>query len=284
MYTKIPENQVPKSKKLKNLNEIKQLKTNSLLKSLNYITNKCLYFGNNFYESEATMAKNLGVSERTVYAHIKKGRELGLFRRKRRIGNSNIYSLNPELRRPEIIEDLASILPALRGLLCLSFLLPLAIVCKPSSRTLSQESCGQYKTRNYLSLKTPLKLTVETTKKGAQEDRVHEEGSRIVKNRENEESGEALQRERRYQELRQSATTFTELKHLNQSPTYVDEVKVREYKEFMAERLPRLIESVRSLALPDAKKIEILSKQIDAYRESLHFKDRERLRNEGFDI
>lgn len=284
MYTKISENQAPKSKKLKNLNEIKQLKTNSLLKSLNYVVHKCLYFGNNFYESEATMAKNLGVSERTVCSHIKKGRELGLFSRKRRIGNSNIYSLNPELRRPDIIEELASVLPALRGLLCLSFLLPLALVCKPSTRTPSQESCGQYKTRNYLNLKTPLNLTVETTKKDAQEDRVLEEGSRIVKNRENEEPGEALQRERHYQELRRSALTFTELKHLNQSPTYVNEVKVREYKEFMEERLPRLIESVRSLSLPDGKKIEIISKQIDAYRESLHFKDRERLRNEGFDI
>ena len=145
-------NQPPKQQKLKDLNEIKQLKSNSLLKTINLMINQCLYYKDNYYESEETIAKRLGVSSKTVYRAIKKARALGIISRRRRFNMSNIYAINPELRDPKIVEELASILPALRGLLCLAILIPLTMICQASSNRDLLDSVQLYKKKEILRL------------------------------------------------------------------------------------------------------------------------------------
>lgn len=125
-------NQAPKQQKLKDLNEIKQLKTNSRLKAVNLVIGECLYFKDNYYQSEATIAKRLNIGASTVYRAIRDAYNLGLISKRRRFNNSNVYAINPELRNPQIIDELASILPALRGILCLIMLIPLVALCKPA--------------------------------------------------------------------------------------------------------------------------------------------------------
>lgn len=132
MYQNQQQNQQSKQKTLKDLNEIKQLKPGRIKETINLVVSQALYFKGNYYESEATIAARLGVSLRTVNRAISKARGLGIILRRRRFNNSNVYAVNPELRNPEIIDELASVLPALRNLLCLSFLIPLSMILNPA--------------------------------------------------------------------------------------------------------------------------------------------------------
>jgi len=119
-------------------------KPNSVTRAVNYIACQCLYYKNNFYESAATIANRLGVSERTVSKAIKLARSLGIIHRRRRFNNSNTYKLNSQLHKPEIITMLAAVLPAIRGILCLSILIPIATLCKPYPIRDLQEKCRLY--------------------------------------------------------------------------------------------------------------------------------------------
>ncbi|MGD0331180.1 MAG: hypothetical protein ABSB40_12195 [Nitrososphaeria archaeon] len=285
MYNKQQKNQVPNQKNLKDLNEIKQLKTGRILETINLVVNQCLYYNNNYYESEATIAKRLGIGTRTVCRAIKKARELGLISRKRRINNSNIYGLNPELRRPEIIDELAAILPALRGLLCLSFLIPIVALCNSASRQSMPDTGAQYKKEVIINA-SALSLYRETTKKyGLVSTPVwHPEGT--AQNRasikEHPDPERILKQEGLSQDSIESAVQFLAQMKTRTTSRYVNEQTAREFKEFCDQRLSRLIESIGKLALAPDKKAEIIERQLQSYKDRLHFKDCIALRQEGY--
>jgi DNA-binding Lrp family transcriptional regulator len=293
-------NQPPKQRNIKDLNEIKQLKTGRILEIINLVVNQCLYYNNYYYESEATIAKKLGIGERTVCRAVKKARELGIITRKRRINNSNIYGLNPELRRPGIIDELALVLPALRGLLCLSFLIPLTMICQPAARQSFQNNGGQYKKDVYINAGA-LSLYLETTKRvcrhpeapasdstGFQE---HQEPAKRMEHHQPFKPAEfaallakeieELKQKNSIQKQVQGATQFD---NRSTSNGYVNEQTAREFKEFCDERLTKLIESVRKLALVPEREAEIIDRQLQCYKDRLHFKDCAKLRALGYPV
>lgn len=141
-------------------------KSNAETITINYIVSQCLYHNNNFYESEKTIALRLGVSARTVSRAVKKIRMLDVVYRRRRFNNSNIYKINPALRKPEIIEMLAAVLPALRGLLCLSILIPITVLCKPYPTRAYQENGQLYYKNEYLINSSSCSLSKDIVRRG----------------------------------------------------------------------------------------------------------------------
>ena len=305
-------NQAPKQQKLQDLNKIKQLKTNSKLKIINYVLNQCLYYKDNYYESEFTIAKRMGISVRTVNRIIALAKSLGLIKRKRRINNSNIYSINPALRDPYIIDQLASVLPALRGLLCLSILIPLTTIYEAPSRRCAQKFGVQYKKEEDLNVQSKCKTVYLSTKKegllGTREAQAPDAFKKYEKR-------EELKGDLRSQDIVQSALVcynkaysphkqcesnamaMYKLGDLVESTLQIDMQKfcaetghynnnkaAREFKEFVTERLPRLKESLASLDLTSAKKSEIVQRQLQSYIDNLNLDDRLLLRSEGFPI
>jgi DNA-binding Lrp family transcriptional regulator len=131
-------NQAPNSKTRQEFLTIKRIKPNSKVNHVvNYVINQCLFFKDNYFESEKTIAKTMEVSETTVKRALRIARESGIIKRKRRFNgiqtSSNVYKLNPSMKHESIIDEFASVLPALRGLLCLSFLLPSMAWLEPRS-------------------------------------------------------------------------------------------------------------------------------------------------------
>lgn len=318
MYHKQQQNQVPKQKNLKDLNEIKQLKTNSELKVINLVINQCQYYSNNYYESEVTIAVRLGRSVRTVCRAITRAKELGLIRIKRRINNSNIYSLNPELRNPSILEELASVLPALRGVLCLSILIPMAAICKPATRRCLPENGVQYNIKEDLNkTKRNVSNTLTTKKEDISYDRSfknrkyrkeqelkvdmhnqmlaqnHHKSYNYTYKAEIQTQGNSVAMYRLRDKLidtvydvgvRSGHIDVESIKNRTHATVYENNATVFEFKEFITERLPRLKESIAQLDLTPAKKEEIINRQLQVYRDRLHFKDCLQLRAEGFPI
>jgi DNA-binding Lrp family transcriptional regulator len=260
------------------LDAIKSLKPNRILTVINMVVNQCLYYNNNYYESEATMAKKLSISPRTVCRALKKARELGIIKRKRRINNSNVYFLNQGLRNPTIIDELASVLPALRGLLCLSFLIPLTILCQPAPKKPFQENGEQYKDKVYLT--SSLSLSLETSTK---EWRWSGPGAAAVfANRGEEDPEKSLQGELHSENTGQGLVKFAEqlVQHIRTG--YACEETALEFKEFVDERLPRLAEMLEKTPYDMAHRQEIIERQLQSYRDRLHFKDKAKLRSEGY--
>ena len=160
-------NQALKQKSQQQFLSIKDIKPNSKLNYVNnYIINQCQFFHNNFYESEATIARKMGCNESTVKRSVRLMRSLGIIKRRRRFDGirtySNVYSLNPAIRTPYWVDQLASHLPALRNLLCLSFLLPTMVWCQKAS-----DHCIQRNDRLYsiTKLLNRTELILSTTAK-----------------------------------------------------------------------------------------------------------------------
>jgi hypothetical protein len=121
--------------------------------AVNYILHKCDFHQGNFFESEITMAKNLGVSRRTIQRAVAFVRSLLMVRRKRRFNRSNVYTLAQWIRQESIIDQLADILPGLRNLLCLTILMPTAMWYHARANAGQREFGALYYIRSYEDLK-----------------------------------------------------------------------------------------------------------------------------------
>lgn len=270
-------NQIKVQQNPLNIQGIQSLKTNRQSEITNYIVNQALYYNNNFYESEITMAKKLGCSRRSVIRAVKLAYDLGIIRLRHRFNDSNIYGVNPALRRPEIVDTLAGVLPALRGLLCLSMLIPLTVLCKPSTRPPLLDSGSLDKEEVYI-FNSSLKLDTLYSKEGQSlESSLMAIIDQIALQTKRRREEKTLQGDMHNQQTRRSTME-------RPASGYCNERTALEYKEFMNERLPRLKESLNALNMDPLRKSETISRQIQAYVDRLHFKDIVTLRNEGYSL
>ena len=133
------------------LQAIKNIKTHSKQNYVvNYLLNQIQFFKDRCYESEDTIARKLGCSVSTVVKAIRIARQSGLVIRRRRFNQSNVYRLNPLCRTESFIDEFAAQLPALRNLLCLSFLMPTMAWLKPATDHTMPENYRLYYKRSYL--------------------------------------------------------------------------------------------------------------------------------------
>jgi len=152
MYTKISENQAPINEtSLKQPIRLDEEGLYILLTSrsaskreraISYIIQQLLHH-NRFFESEQTIAERMGMSRVQVSRIVQILISLGVISRKRRLNNSNIYSINPEMKTPTIVERFGGLIPSLRGILHLGLLLSLSVGmswCKPRPETTKLEN------------------------------------------------------------------------------------------------------------------------------------------------
>lgn len=119
-----------------------------------YIVLKAQYH-DKYFESEATIAKNMQLSRNHVSRIIIQLMRLGVITRKRRVNNSSIYTLNPQMRHPSIVERFGGLIPSLRGLLHVSLLFSLTVGmtwCKSRSENTYQENVELILKRNKESI------------------------------------------------------------------------------------------------------------------------------------
>lgn len=306
--------------------------------AVNYILHKCDFHQGNFFESEQTIAKNLGVSRRTVQRAVAFVRSLFMVRRKRRFNRSNVYSLAQWIRQESIIDQLADILPGLRNLLCLTILMPTAMWYHSRANAGQQEFGALYYIRSYEDLKCMHALehkdTVsedksitneaqkkkddalqwllaeieKNTKKLQQESCESPTMQAVIVDKKplsshnkiaSEDQKTILQEEStnpmamyRLRDLVINATAdiglrrgFLQVKEPDiPNNVYEKPRAVFEFKEFVRDRLPRVIDDVNALSLPEEKRKEIIKNQLRIYQDSLTANDCLQLRCEGYPI
>jgi hypothetical protein len=225
---------------------------------------------------------------------------------------SNVYSeINPLLKESIVIEALANILPALRGLRCLKALFPLAfLLSTPSKASLENrlpEDVPQYLGEEVVIYQ---KATLHTlyTKECApanKEVAVCYEGSPgscsccLSKKEQKPLNGNDMANEQRPNptEVRRTVQNLQYALQNKQQATatkpvivtkpvvcdskYDDVHCVNELKEFISERLPRLLLSLKSCNYSPEKIMEVANNSLKSYTDRLTSRDIETLRSEG---
>jgi len=169
MYTNIAKNQAPNKNKIidevirktdLNADGLYELLTDHAAtkreRVIAYIIHQLLFYKNRFYESEITIAERMKVSRRQVSRVIQKLLSLGVIARKRRINTSNMYTINPEMKTPSIVERFGGLIPSLRGILHLSLLLSLTVGmtwCQKRPEKPIAENVSQYLNNDLDSIK-----------------------------------------------------------------------------------------------------------------------------------
>jgi DNA-binding Lrp family transcriptional regulator len=308
MYTKIQENQA-QIKTSSNFQVIKDLKPRSKLNLVcNFMINQRLFFeskGCKFFASEATIAKTIGCSIRTVATAVRLLQDAGIMQRIRRFAHgktySNVYELRPHMRSDSIIEELAPYLPALRNLLCLSMLMPVMAWLKPATENHRPENCTLYLKTKYLLEPLQKKESIlaggmPTLPGGVPPDsgwsgsgngsKTEIEGGISISPEQNKPKpvqNQWLRTTKDQESLKQDLLKPFQ----NQNQTrfdYINPKSVADYKEFMTQRLPKLKQNLAGLGMDDMRQAEVIDKQIKAYTNELHYRDREALLKEGFKL